>query len=289
MKVLVLGASGMAGHVLTCSLMECGNEVTGFARKELSFCRTVCGDATDRKDLKRVLCDDEYDVVLNCIGVLNQAVDANPAAGIYLNSVLPHLLVELTKNMRTRIVHLSTDCVFSGVRSGNYTESSFRSADSVYGRSKALGEICDTKNLTIRTSIIGPDMRPEGIGLFNWFMRQSEKVTGYCGVLWTGVTTIELASAVMCALEQKIVGLYHLVNNEKISKYELLGLFNRMRAKPIKILESHEVRVDKSLINTRKDFSYQVPSYEEMVENMERWIRMHASFYPQYDLKGMAD
>lgn len=284
MKMLVLGASGMAGHVLACALKECGHSVTGFARNALPFCDTVCGDAIDPQTLKNIVQTGTYDAVINCIGVLNQAVDSRPDTGIYLNSVLPHQLAEFTRETRARVVHLSTDCVFSGTEGGNYVEKSFRSADTLYGRSKALGELEDAKNLTIRTSIVGPDMRPQGVGLFNWFMQQSGNVKGYTDAIWTGVTTIELASAVVSALEQNISGIYHLVNNEKINKCALLGLFNKIRKEPVEIMASDEVHIDKSLMNTRTDFVYQAPSYERMVADMEKWIYAHAALYPHYKL-----
>jgi dTDP-4-dehydrorhamnose reductase len=172
--------------------------------------------------------------------------------------------------------------VFSGKDRRSYEENSFRSADSLYGRSKALGELDDGKNLTVRTSIVGPDINEGGIGLFNWFMKQRGSVGGYAGAIWGGVTTITLADAIHAALEQGTTGLIHLTNGEKISKFELLKLFNELRSEPVTIIRSGAVNEDKSLICTRGDFNFTVPSYEEMAREMGRWIRARKELYPLY-------
>ena len=114
---------------------------------------------------------------------------------------------------------------FSG-KEGSYTEDSFKNGIGFYAQSKALGEVINTKDLTFRTSIIGPELKQNGIGLFHWFMNQSGDVSGYKEAFWSGVTTIELAKAIDQAIDQKLTGLYHLVNNNKISKYDLLDYIN---------------------------------------------------------------
>jgi len=282
MKVLILGAGGMAGHIAALKLAEIGHSVTGLARRKLPFCNTIVSDVMDIEKLNIVL---DYDAVINCVGVLNKAVDEEPYDGIWLNACLPHLLAKLARNSKTKIIHLSTDCVFSGHEDGNYKENSFRSADTLYGRSKALGELNDDKNLTLRMSIVGPDINENGIGLFNWFMKQKESVNGYANAIWTGVTTIVLANAINVALEQNLTGLYHLVNGEKISKYALLGLFNNLRNEPVTIISSDAVKENKSLVNTRNDFDFTVPAYAEMVADMGKWIKQHSALYSQYKLK----
>lgn len=284
MKILVLGVLGMAGHVMAEVLKDAGHEVTGFARRESPYCKTIVGDARNERLLCEVLKDGAFDAVINCVGVLNTDVDADPASGIYLNSVLPHLLVKYTIETGTKVIHLSTDCVFSG-KDGSYREDSFRDADSMYGRSKAMGELNDEKNLTIRTSIVGPDLYEKGMGLFNWFMKQTGTVNGYTQAIWSGVTTIELAKAVAAVLEREVTGLYHLVNGDKIDKYSLLKLFNDMRANPVEINPVKNDRVDKSIVCTRTDFEYTVPSYAEMIREMEQWICRHPDMYCRYQIK----
>ena len=288
MKILILGVLGMAGHVMAEVLRDAGHDVVGFARRESPYCRTIVGDAKDVRVLSKVLTDGAFDAVINCIGVLNTDVDADPVSGIYLNSVLPHLLAKYAAGTETKVIHLSTDCVFSG-KDGAYREDSFRDADSMYGRSKAMGELNDEKNLTIRTSIVGPDLHEEGKGLFNWFMNQTDTVNGYTQAIWSGVTTIELAKAVAALLESNLTGLYHLVNGEVVDKYSLLNLFNQMRAEPIEIRPVDNAYVDKSIVCTRTDFEYTVPSYEMMVQEMEQWICNHADMYRRYQIRSCGD
>jgi dTDP-4-dehydrorhamnose reductase len=175
---------------------------------------------------------------------------------------------------------MSTDCVFSG-KTGGYKENSFRDGETFYDRSKALGEIENNKDLTFRNSIIGPDRNKNGIGLFNWFMKENDQINGFTKAIWTGVTTLTLAKAMEQALEENLTGLYNLVNNETISKYELLKLFNKAM-KNNEILPSEKLSLDKSLVNSRTDFSFIVPSYEIMVEEMKIWIENHKELYPHY-------
>jgi len=285
MKTLVLGAGGMAGHVIAISLQEKGYSVTGLARRELPFCDTVVADATNIGEIKNILDSGSFDAVINAIRILPKATHENPYNGIWINSCLPHLLAGLTKDSGTRIIHLSTDCVFSGRDGGSYDEGSFCSADNYYGRSKALGELNDRKNLTFRMSVIGPDINEKGIGLFNWFMKQTEKVRGYRQAIWSGVTTIVLADAIDAVLKQGLTGIYHLVNNASISKYELLALFNNLRNAPVFITPDDSYLMDKSMINKRTDFCFPVRAYDEMIHDMGKWIQAHGALYPHYEIR----
>lgn len=282
MKYLILGCNGMAGHMIAKYLIECGHDVIGIARQDSQFCKTMIGDVTDKEFLSTALGEEGYDIVINCVGVLNKAVDARPAAGIYINSVLPHLIAELLSEKRTKLIHISTDCVFSG-KKGSYTEEDIPDAESLYGRSKAIGEVIDDKNLTLRTSIIGPELKENGIGLFHWFMKQETEVSGYSKVIWSGVTTLQLAKVIEQIANDNLTGLYHLVNNENINKYELLGLFNQYcREKKIRILEKSDIINDKSLRNNRKDYIIKVPSYKAMIQEMAQWIKQAGNLYEQY-------
>lgn len=283
MKILVLGAGGMAGHLITIFMREKGHKVSGFSKTPLSYCdNSIVGDALDKKILKEVTTYEPFDAVINCIGVLNNDVDNQMADGIFLNSYLPHFVVDCLWNTKTKFIHLSTDCVFSG-KTGGYSEDSSKDAYSFYGMTKSLGEINDTKNLTIRTSIIGPDPKENGVGLLNWFLKQKEQVNGFTSAIWTGVSTITLAQALERAIEVDLCGLYHLVNNETISKYKLLLLFNRyLKEEQIQILPNESISVDKSLINHRSGFDFSVPSYEQMIMDTKQWIDTHAEFYPHY-------
>jgi dTDP-4-dehydrorhamnose reductase len=282
MRVLVLGATGMAGHTISIYFKEAGHDVTALSRNKFEYCNNIICDVTDFNFLRKIIEDGNYDVVINAVGILNRDAEDPKCVAVLINSYLPHYLSYITKDMKTRVIHMSTDCVFSG-KSGGYTENSIRDGDSFYDRTKALGELENSKDLTFRNSIIGPDMDSKGIGLFNWFMQQDSPINGYTKAVWTGVTTITLAKAMEQALRENLTGLYNLVNNRTINKYELLCLFNKhMKNNEIEILPSDRVILDKSLLNSRTDFSFKVPSYEEMILEMKQWIERHKELYPHY-------
>lgn len=282
MKILVLGGAGMAGHVISIYLKEQGYDVLVFARRKIEYCDYIIGDVTNFNKLKEIIRNGQFDAVINAIGILNKDAENNKANAVLINAYLPHFLSDLTKDLKTKIVHMSTDCVFSG-KTGSYLESSIKDGETFYDRSKALGEIQNQKDLTFRNSIIGPDINPNGIGLFNWFMNQSNQIHGYTKAIWTGVTTLTLAKAMEAAILEDLTGLYNLVNNRSINKYELLQLFNEnMKRSSIEIIPNENFVVDKSLVNSRSDFSFIVPDYKEMVIEMCEWINIHKQLYPHY-------
>lgn len=279
-RILVLGAGGMAGHLIALYFMEKGYDVTTYTRSPFRFGRNIVGDALDSEYLEKILQKGQYDVLINCIGVLNQFAEEHKAEAVYLNSYLPHWLAFQLKDLPTRMIHMSTDCVFAG-NTGPYDEHSYPDGKTFYDRTKALGEIDDSKNLTFRNSIVGPDMNINGIGLFNWFMKQQGSIQGYTHAIWTGVTTLTLAQAMEAAIIEELSGLYNLVNNVGISKFELLRLFNSyFRNDQVDIIPCDVLKLDKSLVNNRTDFSFQVPSYEQMVKEMKVWIEVHKDIYP---------
>ena len=281
-KILILGATGLAGHTISLYFKEKGYDVIGFAPESSSYIKFIKGDALNTEHLREVLLKEDWDVVINCIGVLNQNADNNKSLAVYLNSFLPHLVADVLKDKNSKLIHMSTDCVFAG-NTGPYYENSFKDGPTFYDRTKALGEIIDNKNLTFRNSIVGPDINPNGIGLFNWFMKQNKSVKGFSEAIWTGVTTLTLAKAMEQAINTNLCGLYNLVNNESISKYDLLCLFNRyFRENSIKIEEDSSIQVDKTLVNTRDDFDFIVPSYEQMISEMKDWVDSHPELYPHY-------
>ncbi len=282
MKILVLGSTGMAGHIISIYLKEVGHEVTAFSRRRFEYCNNIIGDITDFANFKNIIVKNHYDAVINAIGVLNREAEDNKSLAVLLNGYLPHYLSDITKNLKTRIIHMSTDCVFSG-KTGGYTKNSFKDGETFYDRSKAIGELENNRDLTFRNSIIGPDCNNNGIGLFNWFMKQEGQIHGFTKAIWTGVTTLTLARAMERALQENLTGLYNLVNNEKISKFELLKLFNKhMKDDALTILPSDKVSLDKSLVNNRNDFSFTVPSYEDMVIDTKEWIVNHKELYSHY-------
>ncbi len=284
MKFLVFGCNGMAGHLVSVYLQEQGHEVVGFARSQSSLVKTVIGDALDPKAVKLAIETDSFEVIVNCIGLLNQFAEDNKAQAVYLNSFFPHYLAQLTKNTSTQVIHISTDCVFSGKR-GQYTEDDLRDGTTFYDRSKALGELEDDKNVTLRQSIIGPDIKASGIGLLNWFMQQEGPLNGFTGALWTGLTTLQLAKVIEEAAKVKAHGLHNIVPDHYISKYDLLGLFNKyMRKGSVSIVPVDRMAANKSLKRTKFDFATQIPDYEQMIAELADWMRAHKNLYPHYEL-----
>lgn len=282
MKFLVLGCNGMAGHLISLYLKERGHIVLGFARRKSKYVDSVVGDAQDTELLQEVINRGAFDSVINCIGLLNQYAEQDKAAATFLNSYLPHFLAQITSGTETQVIHMSTDCVFSGKR-GQYTENDFRDGKTFYDRSKALGELEDNKNLTLRNSIVGPDINKTGIGLLNWFMQQQNQINGYTKSIWTGQTTLQLAKTMEIAAKEKAHGLYNAVPDSSISKYDLLVLFNRyLRDNELNILPVDGISADKSLKRTKFDFSYKIPDYETMVAEMSEWINKHKDLYPHY-------
>lgn len=275
----------MAGHLISLYFKEKEYEVVGFARSESTFLdKTIIGDASDMSFIKQTIDEGYYDAVINCVGLLNQFAENNKAMAVLLNGYLPHYLAEITKGTKTRIIHMSTDCVFAG-NNGPYFENSFPNGQTFYDRSKALGEINNSKDLTFRNSIIGPDIKETGIGLFNWFMKQEGPIGGYIGAIWSGVTTYTLAKAMETALKENLTGLYNLVNNESINKFDLCSLFNKyFRKGKIEINPDDRLQLDKTLQCTRTDFSFVVPSYEQQIKEMREWVVAHHSLYPHYNI-----
>jgi dTDP-4-dehydrorhamnose reductase len=186
--------------------------------------------------------------------------------------------------METQVIHMSTDCVFSGQR-GSYTEQDVPDGTTFYDRSKALGELNDEKNITLRNSIVGPDINPNGIGLLNWFMQQTGEIQGYTKSLWTGQTTLQLAKTMEVAASQKATGLYNTVPDKAISKYDLCKLFNHyLRKDALTIHPVEGINADKSLKRTNFKFPYIIPTYEQMIQEMAEWIFIHKDMYPHYNL-----
>jgi dTDP-4-dehydrorhamnose reductase len=282
MRVLVLGSAGMLGHIVVRYFKENTNyEVYGLARRKIEE-DTILMNVT-QKEFIGFLNENTFDVIINCIGILNKSAEDNKANAVYLNSYLPHMLEAFFQHTETRIIQISTDCVFSGEK-GNYNENSLKDGLTFYDRSKALGEIENKKDLTLRMSIIGPDVNEKGIGLFNWFMRSTGIIYGYTQVFWNGVTTLELAKGILAAIDQNLTGLYHFVPDTSICKYDLLNLFRDVfKREDIKIIPVNEPSINKTLINTRTDFLYSIPSYEIMIYELKSYIDSHRYLYPQYE------
>lgn len=270
--------------MISLYLKKQGHDVLGFAFSKSQLVDSVAGDARDAAYIKELVGVNKFDSIINCIGLLNQFAENNKADAVYLNSYFPNYLAQLTEGTDTQIIHMSTDCVFSGKR-GQYTEDALRDGITFYDRSKALGELNDNRNITLRNSIVGPDINQNGIGLLNWFMQQHGEVTGYTKAMWTGQTTLQLAKTMEAAAKEKAYGLYNTVPDTSISKHDLLGLFNKyIRKEKVTIIPTDKMAADKSLKRTNWDFSYKIPDYEQMVAELADWMIAHKALYPHYNL-----
>ena len=276
----------MAGHVIKTYLENLNiYHVYGIARNINSNDNLFNLDVFDTNKLAQILNKNSFDIVVNCIGVLNKTAESNPELAIWINSYFPQLLSKFGNKYGFKLIHISTDCVFSG-KEGDYKENSFKNGIGYYAQSKALGEVINNKDLTFRTSIIGPELKHDGIGLFHWFMNQKNEIFGYTKAYWTGVTTLELAEGINHSIQQDLKGLYHFVNDSKISKYDLINIFNdNFRDNKITINKNSTYICDKSLICTRSDFNYTVSNYTDMILKMKKWMSLNCKNYKHYKIK----
>ena len=277
MKILVLGSEGMLGHVVKRYFENKGYEVYATSRNKEN---ENYFDLTDNiKDIDKIVDRIKPQVVINCIGLLNKVAEENQALAVLINSYLPHYMDELSAKKNFKFIHVSTDCVFDG-KKGQYAVDSFKDAYSFYGQSKALGEINNNRSVTLRTSIVGPDENPKGIGLFQWFMKQENETKGYSKAIWTGITTIQFAKCMEEAIEKNLAGLYHAVNGDKIAKADLLKLFAKYFKPSTKVIEDASFVSDKSLILRENDYKFNIPSYEQMIKEMKQWVLENKDLYP---------
>ena len=282
-KVLILGSTGMLGHQVVNYFLKFDDyNVLDIAFRSKLREETIIIDVTDKTVFEKVVTELNPDFIVNCIGVLIHGSE-NVEHAIYLNAYLPHQLKKISKDIGAKLIHISTDCVFSGDK-GGYIESDSKDGKGVYSQTKKLGEIEDNSNLTLRTSIIGPELKDNGEGLFHWFMNQQGDISGYTKAIWSGVTTTELAKAVKWSIDNNITGLYHVTNNSPISKYDLLQLFQKYTKKNINIKPLDGKKVDKSFRDTRLLIDYQIPSYDQMISNMVGLITDNRILYSQYKI-----
>jgi dTDP-4-dehydrorhamnose reductase len=281
--VLVLGASGMLGNAaLRLFAQSEGFRVFGTVRSarasrllpeslRKSLIQGV--DVEQFDSLARGIGAAKPDVVINCIGIVKQLAEADdPLTALPLNSLLPHRLARLCELAGARLIHISTDCVFSGSK-GMYVESDFADADDLYGRSKYLGEVDYPHAVTLRTSIIGHEL--EGArSLLCWFLAQNGPVRGFTKAVFSGLPTVELARVIRDHVlpHPELHGLYH-VSAEPISKYELLRLVAQTYGKSIEIEAYDQFVLDRSLESSRfrSAAGYAPPPWPELVKRMHRF------------------
>lgn len=280
MKILILGGSGMLGHTLFFELAERGLDVhtTVRSRRVIESAlppslreRLVDGvDVMQFDSLVHAVAQARPDVVINAVGVIRQREDGNdPLTCIELNARFPHRLARLCAATGARVIHISTDCVFDGAR-GGYVEEDHPTAYDVYGISKYLGELRDPPTLTLRTSIIGHELRGR-LSLVEWFLAQEGEVRGFDKAIYTGLPTCELARVIVEHVLPRpdLAGLYH-VASAPISKYLLLSLVAEVYGKKITLHRDDRPAGDKSLVaeRFRKATGYVAPGWRELVTSM---------------------
>ena len=275
-KVLVLGNKGMLGHVLYEAFQANDNntkyDVIGINRSiDNTDNNSYTLDVLKLDELAQFIKNKQPKYIVNCIGSLVEASINRPSLAIQTNSLLPHFLNEISEKYNFKLIHISTDCVFDG-KKGMYIESDKKTETNYYGLTKNLGEIDNNRNLTIRTSIIGPELKSNPTGLFNWVISQKgNTIHGYSSAMWSGLTTIELAKFIIWSLDKDITGIVHATNSLGISKYDLIKLINKTFDLNIDLLKNKDYEFDKTLLNTKID-NYNFPSYIKMIEKMKDWI-----------------
>ena len=282
-KVLVLGSAGLIGHQVYNYLKDSDNyELHNISYQNKIQDDTVLLDARNEQVFIDKITSISPKYIVNCIRILIDGSNADPENSIFLNSYMPHRLTRLADKINAKLIHISTDCVFSGDKKEPYIETDEKDGRGVYAKTKGLGEIISDKHLTLRTSVVGPELKNDGEELFHWFMGQSGEVLGYTKSVWSGVTTIELAKAVKWSIDHHITGLYHVTNNSSISKYDLLQLFQKYTKKDINIKPLIGKDVNKSFIDTRLLMDYKIPSYDQMISDMVSLIANNRPLYSQY-------
>lgn len=281
-KVLVIGATGMLGHMVYRYLYETASYdlFNSVYRTKLTEDSIIC-DVTNEGALVGLFNKTNPNVVVNCVGALISQSNENPEAAIYLNALLPHKLKRLCDRQNAKLIHVSTDCVFSGNK-GNYAEDDYRDADDVYGRSKALGEIDEAPHCTLRTSIIGPELKKNGTGLFHWFMNQTGHIPGFSKAIWGGVTTLELAKVIEKAIKEDFSGIIQVTNGMSISKFDLLNLFAETFLKQnTKVVQDDSYIVNKSLLPSAK-VNLDIVDYPDMIKVLLQYMQENREIYNQY-------
>lgn len=284
-KILILGSAGMLGHVVLKYFQKINTyEIFDSSYPNKFRDESYVIDVLNRNEITNLLEKISPDIVINCIGVLIKGSSSDPANAIYINSYLPHYISKVIKKWGGKLIHISTDCVFSGEQ-GGYSEFDFKNADNVYGRSKSLGEVINDYDLTIRTSIIGPELKTSGEGLFHWLLNQEGDIFGFSRVFWSGVTTLELARTIHYAINQNINGIINLPSKQKISKYELLVILKEVfDLKNINIIPNSDKKEDKSLVSLRKDFDFEVKDYNSMLLDLHDFTSLNADLYKHYNI-----
>ncbi len=287
MKILIFGASGMLGHVVSTHLKENGHSVIEVSNTRRFTKNTHLLDVTNFEKTSIFLNNlVELDFIINCAAILVKRSEIDKSNAILLNSYFPHFLEEKYASSKTKIIHISSDGIFLG-DNAPYSTKNLPCAKNFYAKTKIAGELDNYKDLTIRTSVIGADISYNGEGLLNWFVTEKGEIRGYTNVFLNGVTNLELAKFIMAVMENNINGIFHLGTLNSYSKYYLLTLLNEVFHLRKKIGKNSLIKSDNTLTVTNTDF-YVPKSIETLVVELRDWIYQHKYFYNIFDLyKGL--
>ena len=281
--MLVIGANGMIGNTVLRVLSEIKDwEVFGTIRNEgvkRFFSLGIAERLVDGIDLEypdallKELDSIRPNVVINCAGLTKHKSEADdPLISIPINALMPHRLAGLCKLVGARLVHVSTDCVFSGEK-GGYTETDFADARDVYGKSKVMGEVYYPHTITLRTSTIGHELQSK-YGLLDWFLSQEGGCKGYTRAVFSGLPTVIFAQLIRDVVipNVELSGLYHIAA-KPINKFELLKMISNVYGKSIKIVADDMMVIDRSLDATRfsEATGYVAPEWEDMIKVMHAY------------------
>ena len=285
MRILILGGDGMLGHQLLKSWQSKHDvrvTLRGAAEQYQQYglfhdSNSYYGiDVRDFASIKGVAEKFHPEAIVNAVGIVKQRSEAHDAIiSLEVNSLLPHRLSQLCGEMGARLIHLSTDCVFSGSK-GMYTEEDLEDARDLYGRSKLLGEVDDAQAVTLRTSIIGLELSRKK-SLIEWFLAQKGGLKGFTRAIYSGFTTQEMARIIerVLLVDTAISGLWH-VASAPINKYKLLEkLSTYMEREDVKLLPEPDFFCERSLDASKfnEQTGYMPPSWDEMLKELSEQIR----------------
>lgn len=279
-KILILGPTGLLGNTLLKYFSKKNNfKCYGAIRKKsdtiklknIKNIKLYKINYKKRINIIKLFNQIKPNLIINCIGIIKQLTKKKKTSEIIrVNSFLPHYLAEIVNlQKKIRLIHFSTDCVFSGIK-GNYKETDLPDASDIYGRSKLLGELSCSNTLTLRTSIIGHELQTKH-SLLNWFLDQKKSVKGYKNAIFSGLTTLEIAKVLdkFIIPNKNLEGLYHL-SGKKISKYDLLNLIKKVYKQNVKININRNVKINRSLNSNslQQITGYKPSSWNKIIKEM---------------------
>ena len=282
MKILILGSNGLVGNTITRYFFEKENYQTIAILRDYSKLKLfqkkfhqkflVIENILDYEKTKKIIKSVKPDILINCLGITNKEITINPKQiekFIIINSLFPHWLQRLCSNIGARLIHFSTDCIFSG-KKGFYSEKDIPDPPDIYGRSKLLGELNYENTLTIRKSVIGHELETKK-GLLEWFLAQNNYVQGYKNVIFSGITVLELARLIDTYIipRSDLKGILN-ISGQSISKFDLLKILANVYNKSIEIIPNESMNINRTLNGSQfnKLTGYRISPWSSLVKSM---------------------